>query len=156
MGEYAEKGVIKSDPLGRFLKRQEEHYELALRELTQGKKENHWVWYIFPQLRGLGRSQMAFNMGIADIEEAKAYLEHPVLGPRLIACCEAMLLHKDKTALEILGEVDAMKFRSCATLFMIASGGGPVFKQVLDQFYEGCGDEKTKSILIVQEILKHK
>ena len=142
--------------LGRFLKRQVEKYYIAVDELTRGEKEGHWMWYIFPQLRSLGRSQMAFNYGIADIEEAKAYWDHPQLGLRLTRCCELLLTHKDKTAEEILGKVDAMKLHACVTLFSIASGGAPIFKEVLQQFYDGKADEKTKSILIIQEVLKNK
>ncbi len=129
--------------LERFLQAQEDSYEKALRELKNGKKTSHWMWYIFPQIRGLGKSRMSFFYGIANLDEARAYLEHPILGQRLIACCDALLTHKDKTAVKILGEIDAMKLRSSLTLFAIVSEENSIIHKVLKQFYDGQCDTLT-------------
>ena len=136
--------------LERFLKAQESSYDIALQELNDGRKRSHWMWYIFPQLKALGYSETALYYGIADMEEAKSYLAHPILKARLVACCEAILLHKDKSALRILGDIDAMKLKSSMTLFALASDEeNSVFHQVLTQFYDGKMDAKTKEILSV-------
>lgn len=108
----------------------------ALAELRDGRKLTHWMWFIFPQLAVLGRSDRARFYGIADLAEARAYLADPVLGARLRDCARAVLGHSDLTAEDILGPVDAMKLRSCATLFE-AAGGGPDFAALLDTFYGG-------------------
>ena len=108
------------------------------------------MWYIFPQLKALGYSETALYYGIADMEEAKSYLAHPILKARLVACCEAILLHKDKSALRILGDIDAMKLKSSMTLFALASDEeNSVFHQVLTQYYDEKMDAKTKEILSV-------
>ena len=136
--------------LERFLKAQESSYDIALQELNDGRKRSHWMWYIFPQLKALGYSETALYYGIADMEETKSYLAHPILKARLVACCEAILLHKDKSALRILGDIDAMKLKSSMTLFALASDEeNSVFHQVLTQFYDGKMDDKTKEILSV-------
>ena len=136
--------------LERFVKAQELAYPIALQDIKKGKKRSHWMWYIFPQLRALGYSETALYYGIADIEEAKSYLAQPILSARLVACCEAILLHKDKSALRILGDIDAMKLKSSMTLFALASDEeNSVFHQVLTQFYDGKMDAKTKEILSV-------
>ena len=136
--------------LERFLKAQESSYDIALQELNDGRKRSHWMWYIFPQLKALGYSETALYYGIADMEEAKSYLAHPILKARLVACCEAILLHKDKSALRILGDIDAMKLKSSMTLFALTSDEeNSVFHQVLTQFYDGKMDAKTKEILSV-------
>ena len=133
--------------LERFLKAQESSYDIALQELTDGRKRSHWMWYIFPQLKALGYSETALYYGIIDMEEAKSYLAHPILKARLVACCEAILLHKDKSALRILGDIDAMKLKSSMTLFALVSDEeNSVFHQVLTQFYDGKMDAKTKEI----------
>ena len=129
--------------LDRFLKAQEQMYEIALKEIQNGEKESHWIWYIFPQLRGLGRSQMAYAYGINGIEEAKAYLEHPVLSKRLIEITEALLAHKEKDIYDIMGDIDDMKLKSSMTLFALISEEGSIFHQVLDYFYYGELDELT-------------
>ncbi|MBR5529070.1 MAG: DUF1810 domain-containing protein [Oscillospiraceae bacterium] len=129
--------------LERFLRAQEDMYHRALAELREGEKRSHWIWYIFPQLQGLGSSAMAQLYGIRDLAEARAYLAHPVLGERLITCCEALLVHKDKTAEEILGAVDALKLRSSMTLFALVSEENSVFYKMLEQFYEGQKDPIT-------------
>lgn len=113
-----------------------------LEEIVAGQKRSHWMWFVFPQLRGLGQSAMAQRYGLADLEEARAYLAHPVLGPRLIEITRAMLRHADKTPEAVLGPVDAMKLRSCLTLFE-AAGEGALFGEGLRVFYEGRPCEAT-------------
>jgi uncharacterized protein (DUF1810 family) len=122
--------------LERFRSAQERTYETALAELTSGCKRSHWMWFIFPQLAALGRSPTAKHYGIDDLEEARDYLADPLLGPRLLACTRAVLMHPDDDAETIMGPVDALKLRSCATLFREA-GGGNEFQAVLDTFYGG-------------------
>ena len=129
--------------LDRFLEAQERMYETALKEIKNGEKESHWMRYIFPQLRGLGRSQMAYTYGINGLEEAKAYLDHPVLSARLIEISEALLKHKNQDIENILGDIDAMKLRSSMTLFALISEENSVFHQVLDCFYDGKMDKQT-------------
>lgn len=135
------------DSLQRFLNAQEGMYPVALGELLAGKKRSHWIWYIFPQLRGLGVSENSSYYGISGQEEARAYLTHPVLGQRLIACCEAMLGHREKTARQILGKTDAQKLRSSMTLFAYISETGSVFHKVLEQFYLESADLVTVRLL---------
>ena len=138
---------MNKDSLERFLRPQETMYETALEELEDGCKMSHWMWYIFPQLRGLGKSPMAWMYGIADEAEARAYLAHPVLGLRLKECCKAILRHEDQSAEDILGSIDAMKLRSCATLFAALSEEGSLFHQILDCFYNGTPDPLTLELL---------
>lgn len=133
--------------LDRFLEAQERMHEIALKEIKNGEKESHWMWYIFPQLRGLGRSQMAYVYGINGFEEAKAYLEHPVLSARLIEISEALLEHKGKDIEDILGDIDAMKLRSSMTLFALISEGGSIYHNVLDCFYNGKTDSYTIELI---------
>lgn len=133
--------------LDRFLEAQERMYEIALKEIRNGEKESHWMWYIFPQLRGLGRSQMAYVYGINGLEEAKAYLAHPVLSARLIEISEALLEHKGKDIEDILGDIDAMKLRSSMTLFALISEGGSIYHNVLDCFYNGKTDSYTIELI---------
>lgn len=125
------------DTLDRFLEAQEGIYDLALSELVRGRKQSHWMWFIFPQLRGLGRSAMSHRFGIADGDEARRYLAHPVLGPRLIRCAEAVLAHRGTPAEAIFGSVDAGKLRSSATLFAAVPGAPDVFDRILRGFFEG-------------------
>lgn len=140
--------VVNMYSLNRFLKAQETSYEIALQELTNGQKRKHWMWYIFPQLRALGHSETAVFYGLADMDEAKSYLAHPVLKARLVACCEAILLHKDMSALRIFGDIDAMKLKSSMTLFALACGEeNSIFHQVLAQFYSGEMDKRTQELL---------
>lgn len=133
--------------LDRFLEAQERMYATALKEIKAGKKRTHWMWYIFPQLRGLGKSNMSYVYGINGIEEAKEYLKHPILSARLKEISEALLEHKDKSAYDILGDIDNMKLQSCMTLFALISKESSVFHQVLECFYDGEFD-KTTSILL--------
>lgn len=122
-------------------------YPQALAELRAGRKTSHWIWYVLPQLRGLGRSATAREYGLSDEAEAAAYLSHPVLGPRLLECVAAMLAHENLRAEEILGAVDAMKFRSCLTLFEYVAPQEAAFGLALDRFYGGQRDELTLQLL---------
>lgn len=133
--------------LQRFVDAQRDTYDDALEELRGGRKQSHWMWFVLPQLRGLGRSPMAERYGLADAEEARAYLAHPVLGRRLLECVQAMMGHRGATVEEILGAVDAMKFRSCLTLFMSVAPHVPEFAQALRQFYDGVPDARTLELL---------
>jgi uncharacterized protein (DUF1810 family) len=123
--------------LARFVTAQDGSYAQALAELRAGRKRSHWIWYVLPQLRGLGLSAMAERYGLSGLAEARAYLVHPVLGPRLRECVAAMLAHPGRSAHDMLGEIDALKFRSCLTLFAGADRAGSVFEQALSRFYAG-------------------
>lgn len=133
--------------LQRFIAAQESNYDAALREITAGRKRTHWMWYVFPQLDGLGSSEMARRYAIRDTDEARAYLAHPVLGERLQACARAALEHGDKSATEIFGTPDDLKLRSSATLFAAVSEEGSVFHRLLAQFYPGGPDPATLRLL---------
>ena len=139
------------EPLDRFLQAQSGSrgptYAQALAELRAGWKVTHWIWYVLPQLRALGRSATAREYGLADRAEAAAYLRHPVLGPRLLECVSAMLAHEHLRAEEILGAVDAMKFCSCLTLFESVAPEQGVFRQALERFYGGQQDGLTLELL---------
>jgi len=132
--------------LNRFLEAQEPMYATALKEIKNGEKESHWIWYIFPQLRGLGYSPNAYTYGINGLEEAKAYLEHPVLSARLIEITDALLSHKGENIEDIMGDIDALKLRSSMTLFALISEDNSVFHQVLDCFYHGKMDGLTQKL----------
>lgn len=132
-----------TEGLDRFVKAQEGVFERALAELEAGRKRTHWIWYVLPQLDGLGRSFKAEYYGIADLAEAKAYLAHPILGPRLRACVKAMLGHRGTPPRAILGSPDDLKFRSCLTLFETAAPDEPLFAEALAAFYEGDRDLET-------------
>jgi uncharacterized protein (DUF1810 family) len=131
--------------LGRFVEAQQPIYQQALGELRTGDKRSHWMWFIFPQIAGLGRSPTAQLYAIADEAEARAYLAHPVLGPRLRECTDAMLGWAGRRSAEaILGAIDALKFRSSMTLFEAAGGGNDErFGRALDGFYAGERDRAT-------------
>ncbi|TNC72426.1 DUF1810 domain-containing protein [Rubellimicrobium roseum] len=133
--------------LDRFLVPQDATYAGALAELRRGRKESHWMWWVFPQLRALGRTGTAKAYGLADLEEARAYLAHPVLGPRLVDAARAMLAHRGRDAAEVLGGVDAMKLRSCATLFAAVPDAPPEFQALLDAFHGGEPDPLTTAEL---------
>ena len=137
---------MDSNSLNRFIKAQETMYETALEEMKNGKKESHWIWYIFPQLRGLGYSPNAYTYGINGLEEAKAYLEHPVLSARLIEISTALLSHKGESIEDIMGNIDSLNLRSSMTLFAFVSKDSSVFHQVLDYFYDGNMDELTRKL----------
>jgi uncharacterized protein (DUF1810 family) len=135
------------ESLQRFLDAQAPVYEDVCAELRAGRKTSHWMWFIFPQLRGLGRSGMAQRYGIASRAEALAYVRHPVLGARLRECMQLLLAHPLASAEEILGEIDAMKLRSCATLFAEVEPQAPVFQQVLERYWAGQRDPRTLELL---------
>ena len=133
--------------LERFVEAQTGVYEGVLRELRAGRKTGHWIWFIFPQLAGLGRSETSRFYGIASLDEARAYLDHPVLGPRLRECVNAVLATSGATADQIFGSLDAMKVRSSMTLFHRAAPDEPLFAEVLERFYGGVADAATDSML---------
>ncbi|WP_445365283.1 DUF1810 domain-containing protein [Microbulbifer sp. ANSA001] len=133
--------------LERFIKAQEHSYEDALLELKNGKKRSHWMWYIFPQVVGLGQSSMAQKYGIKNLEEAKAYLAQPTLGHRLKSCCHALLDIHDRSAHDIFGSPDDMKLKSSMTLFSLAEKEESLFKDVLDRYYNGKSDAHTLELL---------
>src|SRR3954453_17417539 len=136
--------------LERFIRAQQRDYAQALAELTAGRKRSHWIWYVLPQLRGLGRSDMAREYGIANRQEAADYIAHPLLAPRLIECVNAILRHRDQSADEILGDVDAMKFRSCLTLFAEVAPDERCFAAALKTFYQGKPDPETLRLLAAE------
>ncbi|BAU43814.1 DUF1810 domain-containing protein [Leptolyngbya sp. O-77] len=133
--------------LNRFVKAQASDYARALAEIRQGKKRSHWMWYIFPQFAGLGFSATSQHYAIKSLAEAEAYLQHPVLGDRLIECAEAALRLEGQSAYEVFGSPDDMKLRSCATLFAQVSPAGSVFHQLLDQYFQGEPDARTLELI---------
>lgn len=141
------RGKDNSYDLSRFLQAQKGDYERALSEIRSGQKRTHWMWYIFPQLDGLAFSATAERYAIKSIEEARAYLNHPVLGPRLMECAEAVLGVEGRSATQVFGSPDDLKLRSCATLFARVSPAGSVFEQLIDKFYQGKPDDKTLKLL---------
>ena len=134
--------MIDNYNLQRFLDAQQRDYAQALREIEDGLKQSHWIWYIFPQLKGFGHSYNSEYYGLDSVEEARAYYNHPVLRERLIEITTALLKHQDKPAVAILSPIDARKVRSCMTLFWVVSEN-PLFKTVIDVFYEGRMDGKA-------------
>ena len=133
--------------LSRFLSAQERDYSTALSEIKRGRKTSHWMWYIFPQVAGLGFSETSEHYSIKSIDEAHAYLEHPVLGTRLIEISEALLELEEKSAYQIFGSPDDMKLKSSMTLFGAVPGAPNVFGLVLDRYYNGQKDEQTLALL---------
>ncbi|UQU61479.1 DUF1810 domain-containing protein [Couchioplanes caeruleus] len=131
--------------LERFVQAQDSTYDRALAELRAGRKSSHWMWFVFPQIAGLGSSSTAQRYAIQDLAEARAYLAHPVLGPRLTECAEALLAVEGRTAEQILGYPDDLKLRSSMTLFAEAAGQeqAGLFRQVLDRYYDGEPDPAT-------------
>ena len=142
-------GSRTNDPhdLNRFLLAQERDFDIALSEMTSGKKRTHWMWFIFPQFDGLGYSSTSKHFAIKNLEEAKAYLEHPILGKRLLACAEVVMGIEGRTAHEIFGSPDDSKLQSCATLFACVSAPGSIFERLLVKYYHGKRDEKTLKLL---------
>jgi uncharacterized protein (DUF1810 family) len=138
-----------TDPydLDRFLKAQEETYDTALDELRAGRKQSHWIWFVFPQIAGLGSSPTAQHYAITSLDEAKAYLAHPLLGGRLHESLKVLQLLEETNADRIFGELDAMKFRSSLSLFAEADGGDPIVEAALDRWFDGRKDEKTLQLL---------
>jgi len=133
--------------LDRFTDAQEGVYTRTLEELRRGHKTSHWMWFIFPQIAGLGRSEMSRRFAITSLDEARAYLAHPVLGARLRKSASAVLAIKGRTAEEIFGPVDAVKLRSSVTLFLRAAPEEPAFAEVLDRYYGGVVDAATEALL---------
>ncbi len=133
-----------ADPfhLQRFIDAQQHTYKYALDEIRNGRKEGHWIWFIFPQMKGLGQSYMSENYGIISLDEARAYLAHPILRSRLIEITQTLLQHKDKSAFEIFGTIDAVKVRSCMTLFDVVEPNS-IFADTLSAFYDNERDELT-------------
>jgi uncharacterized protein (DUF1810 family) len=139
----------RHDPydLARFVSAQEHDYDRALAEIRAGRKQSHWMWYVFPQIAGLGFSAMARRYAIGSAAEAAAYLAHPLLGARLVACAEAVLSVQRRSAHDIFGSPDDLKLHSSATLFARVSPPGSVFERVLDNYYQGAPDEQTLRLL---------
>lgn len=133
--------------LERFIKAQNGSYENALAEISAGRKRSHWMWYIFPQIAGLGFSETSRYYAIKDLDEARAYLLHPVLGARLIKICKVLLQTGNNNASEIFGSPDDMKLRSSMTLFARAGNTNKVFTLVLDKFFKGLEDDRTLRLL---------
>lgn len=135
------------DDLQRFIDAQEADFDTALAEIKNGRKRSHWMWYIFPQLRGLGSSDTSRYYGIQSIDEAESYINHPVLGQRLIEMCLALLQLKSDNANEIFGSPDDLKLRSSMTLFASLPDAYPVFQSVLEKFFNGEADDKTLRLI---------
>lgn len=133
--------------LSRFVRAQNTMYERALEEVRQGQKRSHWMWFIFPQLLGLGSSEMAREYGISGLDEARAYLEHPVLGKRIKEITQALMKHRNKKAAEIFGYPDDLKLHSSLTLFNAASEAENIFENALETFFQGRRDNKTLELL---------
>jgi len=136
--------------LTRFVDAQAAVYDVVKSELAAGRKRSHWMWFVFPQIAGLGRSRMSEDFAIADLDQARRYLADPVLGKRLRDCVELMVRHQGRTALEILGSPDDLKLRSCLTLFLEAADDRTdrnLFEAALDQFYHGVPDQNTLGLL---------
>jgi uncharacterized protein (DUF1810 family) len=140
-----------TDPYGleRFVSAQNQAgtYETAVRELRAGSKRNHWMWFVFPQIAGLGQSPLSRRYSISSLDEARAYLVHAELGPRLIECTRVVAALEGLTAQDIFGAVDAMKLRSSMTLFARADPANPVFRDVLDAYFGGVPDAATERLL---------
>jgi uncharacterized protein (DUF1810 family) len=139
--------MIDEFDLERFVAAQDGAYDRALAELRAGRKTGHWIWFVFPQIAGLGRSEMSRSYAIGSLAEARAYLAHPVLGPRLHECAAALLATQGRSAEEMLGSIDAVKLRSSMTLFLRAAPDEPSFQAVLERFYAGRPDAATDAIL---------
>lgn len=133
--------------LERFVEAQKGVYETALAELRAGAKQSHWMWFVFPQIQGLGHSSMAQYYALSDIDEVLAYLRHPLLGRRILECTEVVNAVKGRSALEIFGRPDDLKFRSSMTLFDAAAPNVGVFASALDHYFDGAKDPRTIAIL---------
>jgi uncharacterized protein (DUF1810 family) len=133
--------------LNRFVVAQKNVYGGVLEELMRGRKTSHWMWFIFPQVAGLGRSETSRHFAIGSLDEARAYLDHPVLGARLRESAGAVLATRGRTAEEIFGPIDAVKLRSSMTLFQFAAPDEPVFGEVLDRYFGGVADAATETLL---------
>ncbi|MCK6512336.1 DUF1810 domain-containing protein [Myxococcota bacterium] len=142
-----------SDPhdLQRFIEAQANVYDIAFAEISNGRKRSHWMWYIFPQIEGLGYSDMAQRYAISGAEEARAYLEHPLLGERLQRICEVVLATEGRSMFDVFGSPDDLKLRSCATLFSAISPENSVFHRIIEKHYEQEMDARTLVILEAQQ-----
>jgi len=140
-----------SDNLQKFLDAQKSSYQTALTEIKNGRKRSHWMWYIFPQIQGLGFSETSKFYAIKDVSEAEAYLKHPVLGSRLIEISQVAAQLAPNNATQVFGSPDDMKLKSSMTLFAALDDAGPVFQSVLDKFFGGSRDAKT--LQIIQKLL---
>jgi uncharacterized protein (DUF1810 family) len=136
-----------ADGLDRFVAAQDPVYAGVLEELRRGRKTGHWMWFVFPQVAGLGQSPMSQRYAIGSLDEARAYLAHPVLGARLRECIGLILAIRGRTAEEVFGPIDARKLRSSATLFHLADPAEPIFTELLDRWYAGQTDALTEAIL---------
>ena len=136
---------VLADPfnLQRFTAAQDPVYEQVCQELRNGRKETHWMWFVFPQLRGLGKSATAYHFGLSSRAEAEAYWNHPTLGPRLVECDELVNAVENRTIEQIFGSIDAMKFRSSITLFAAIAPDTPVFRRALEKYFNGEADPIT-------------
>ena len=139
----------KSDPyeLDRFIQAQTQDFEIALTEISSARKRSHWMWYIFPQFAGLGFSAISQRYAIRSAAEARAYLNHHILGARLIQCIEVLLAIDGRSAHEIFGSPDEMKLKSCATLFASVTPKGSVFERLLDKYFQGERDQQTLNLM---------
>jgi uncharacterized protein (DUF1810 family) len=140
---------MSHDPynLTRFVQAEGPDYEQALAEIRAGQKRSHWMWYVFPQFKGLGSSPTSMHYAINNAGEAAAYLAHPLLGPRLLECAESALRIENRSALQIFGSPDDMKLRSSATLFASVSPEGSVFHRIIEKYFEGERDVRTIELL---------
>ncbi len=145
--EAAKDSPAERDSLEKFLSAHERMYETALAEVRAGEKTSHWMWYIFPQLRGLGESSYSYLYGIADLQQARAYLAHPALSAHLTEISQALLTLEGHDPEKIFGRMDAMKLRSSMTLFALVTEGDSVFHRVLQRYFGGVPDEKTIELL---------
>lgn len=136
--------------LNRFVRAQQDDYEQALAEIARGRKRTHWMWYIFPQIDGLAFSSTSKLYSIKSVEEARAYLDHPILGPRLLECAEAAVRVEGRTATEIFGSPDDVRLRSCATLFASVMPPDSVFARLLRKYYGGVRDVRTLHLLGIE------
>lgn len=141
--------AVNSDPhdLSRFVDAQRPVYDSALAEIRAGRKRSHWMWFVLPQVKGLGFSSSSEYFGIGSLAEARAFFDHPVLGARLVECTEALLAHEDRSATSIMGSPDDLKLRSSLTLFSLVEPQGSVFHRGLERFFEGQPDELTLDIV---------
>jgi uncharacterized protein (DUF1810 family) len=133
--------------LERFILAQQQVYPAVLAELKAGQKQTHWMWFVFPQIKGLGRSATAQHYAIASKEEARAYLEHPVLGRRLQECARIISQIEGRSAEQVFGGIDALKLRSCMTLFALTSEEPTIFNDILNKFFDGKPDQATIGLL---------
>lgn len=140
---------IKKDTynLDRFLQAQEDIYESVITDLKNGNKKSHWMWYIFPQIKGLGLSPLSVKYSLSSLEEAREYLKHPILGPRLRECTTILLKLNGKSAIQIFGNLDALKLKSSMTVFSVAEKGENIFDSLIDKYFEGSKDLRTLELM---------